>query len=186
MIPTYQGNFMKKILFATALCMIELNGCSKSEEPKVETVQEQPSQTALTSKRVGSITNSLANSPNTFFNEVVNGRSQFTNEIKQMDDDRVRQTISNNAASVIVIVMWKKINLDTWESTLLEATVSKQVDPDSIQAFMRLPDRLNDSNEIRAAMSKSLSEQSNVNIQLASGALLSVENTQEETHLTIK
>ncbi|WP_374254344.1 hypothetical protein [Acinetobacter brisouii] len=177
---------MKKILFATAICMIGLNGCSKSEEPKVEAAQESPQQTTLTSKRVGSLSNSLANSPNTFFDELVNGRSQFTNEIQQVNSDTFKQIISNNAASVIVILMWKKTNPDTWESTLVEATVSKQADQDSIQAFMRLPDRLNDSNEIRGAMNKSISEHNNVNIQLANGAILLIENTQEEIHLTIK
>lgn len=160
-----------------------LIGCSKQDQPKNE-VTENPPQSVIESKRVGSLANSSANSPNNFYDEMVNGRSQFSNRIEQLGDDTFKQTISNDTGTINVVLTWKKTSAHDWENTMLIAKASKEADQDSFMAYMRLPYRLEDYNQITAILAQT--DKKTITSILANGANLLVERDPEEDRITIQ
>lgn len=168
---------MNKILFTTFFCM-GLWGCSNSEPPKQDLTQN------VETKIVGSLAENSANSPDSFFNDVVNGRSQFTNDVKQVSDSTFQQTIVNNTDTLSIIATWKKSK--DWAMTTLDVSLSKNADTDSLQVFMRFPYRLNNYNEITNVLNNSTSTQSNTLTKLSNGATISVEESPQKIGILIR
>ncbi|MFA2969792.1 hypothetical protein KWE21_04130 [Acinetobacter pittii] len=168
---------MNKLLFTAFFCM-GLIGCSNSELPKMELTQKDET------KLIGSLAASSANSPESFFNDVVNGRIQFNNDVKQVNNDTFQQTIVNNTDTLGIIATWKRPK--DWEMTSLSVNLNKKADADSLQVFLRFPYRLNEFNEITNILSKSASTQSNITSNLSNGATISVEENPEKINILIR
>ena len=168
---------MNKFLFTTFFCLW-LFGCSNPKPPKQEGIQ------AAETKLVGSLAESSSNTPESFFNETVNGRSQFTNNIKKVSDSTFQQTIVNNTDTLSIIATWKKPK--DWVMTTLDVSLSKNADTDSLQVFMRFPYRLNNYNEITSVLNKSTSIQGKNISKLSNGATISVEESPEKIGILIQ
>lgn len=170
------------------LCLVLLlSACSKpdSSDPATSQAQAQPTVTELKSERVGSLTEDSANSPHAFFDAMVNGRPQFSNDIVDIDSSTKQQTITNTGNTVTATLIWKQIKPNEWENTKITATLSNAADGDSVLAFLRLPYRLNDSNVVNNSMSQSRQE-SPVSTRLSNGAILTVQRDSAGTGLLIE
>ncbi|WP_111861369.1 hypothetical protein [Acinetobacter sp. CFCC 10889] len=178
-------------LLLTACLSLFLVSCSKPVQTDETTIPTQddittPKEQSLKSERISSLTTSSANSPSAFYNEMVNGRVQFNNQLDEIDSNTVRQTIRNDSNTITAILDWKKLSPNEWESTKLDFIFSNQVDRDSFQTILRLPYRLKDHDTISNAMKQSIDEQRTVHVRLINGAVFTVIREPSGTHLIIE
>ena len=179
---------MNKWLTITILTLLLL-GCSKSSLPETSSSsQERPhiQEQVLKSERIGSLAEDPANSPNAFYNEMVNGRTQFSNKLVEIDNDTVQQTINNDSNTLIVVLLWKKLKPNEWENIEVNLNLSNNIDEDSLQAYFRFPYRLKDRNTINKAKSQNIEQHTTVNTKLANGAILTIIREASGTRLIIK
>lgn len=165
--------------FLMMLLVFVLAACSKEPE-KTENINNEPVVTQPKHTEFkGSLVESWANSPNAFYSELVNGRSQFTDNQEFIEANRVRQTITNTDGTLIAENLWHKNNED-WRCYSATLTYSSSIDMDSMQVVLRWPYRFEHGDVIFKNMS------TKTNVSLPSGATMETRKQGHETTFKIE
>ncbi len=160
--------------FLMMLLVLILAACSKEPE-KTENINNEPIVTQPKHTEFkGSLVGTWANSPNAFYSELVNGRSQFTDKQEFIEANRVRQTITNTDGTLIAENLWHKNNED-WRCYSASLTYTKQIDEDSFNVIPRWPHRFEHGDIIFKNMS------TKTNVSLPSGATMETRKQGHET-----
>lgn len=157
---------MQKIYLAILLCLA-MSGCDKKTETEVAPVASSSASAAPAPRPVfaGNLVVDWINSPEDFFNETVNGRAGFTQELEPISDGVYKQAIANSNMSLIMVNTWHKQG-NRWRCVEASMqTLLSVIDSDSNQVALRWFVRFKDDHLIMKAAN------SNSRVVLPSGAV---------------
>lgn len=144
-----------KWLFVFVVLIISFVVWDKKNHSSVATqntpvfTQEKPKEHA---EFKGTLMDKWANTPNAFYEELVNGRSQFTDKQELIEANKIRQIITNTDGTLLAENIWHKNN-ENWRCSSATLSYSSAIDMDSIQVVFRWPYRFEDGDAISKSMS---------------------------------
>lgn len=142
-----------KSLFAILVLFFNLGLVACTQSDQIDSTTEQSMQ-AHPSKLVGSLVKPELNSPEIFFKDVVNERSNFKVETKTQGQE-IDQFITNDDGTFNSVVFWK----DTGQGILAKGiivNIAQPMNPDNVQVLKRLALRLNDSEAVENAINQNM------------------------------
>lgn len=153
------------------ICMMVFSGCSKPLEEVPDNVDPIKLSHTTKSEFSGSVVKSDENSPNAFFNMLVNERSQFQEKGTFLHDHTFEQLIFNDDNTLVVKALWRKKDED-WRCYSVSITFTNKIDSDSMQVFFRFPYRFEQATSIANFINDHFNNNSLTSKKLPDGAVI--------------